>query len=155
MCEYAYERLIIRLASSLADQQLGLHALTVEDLGSIPGWGTKIPQAIQSSQKKESNYRVLSSNNKDYTILRCQAQPNWFFKCGGRMKTFSHRWVPKSWSQQLLQTAHRPKQVRECQRQGGGQSPREAACRPGNKALGWSTVARAAEPTRLRGKKLN
>ena len=76
MCEYAYERLIIRLASSLAVQQLGLHALTVEDLGSIPGWGTKIPQAIQSSQKKESNYRVLSSNNKDYTILRCQAQPN-------------------------------------------------------------------------------
>ena len=53
MWEYAYERLIIRLASSLAVQQLGLHALTVEDLGSIPGWGTKIPQAIQSSQKKK------------------------------------------------------------------------------------------------------
>ena len=54
MWEYAYERLIIRLASSLAVQQLGLHALTVEDLGSIPGWGTKIPQAIQSSQKKKN-----------------------------------------------------------------------------------------------------
>ena len=27
-------------------QWLGPHALTAEDPGSIPGWGTKIPQAV-------------------------------------------------------------------------------------------------------------
>ena len=68
MWEYAYERLIIRLASSLAVQQLGLHALTVEDLGSIPGWGTKIPQAIQSSQKKKKNQTIEFSIATTKTI---------------------------------------------------------------------------------------
>ena len=31
---------------------LGLCAFTVEDLGSIPGWGTKIPQAMWPGPKK-------------------------------------------------------------------------------------------------------
>ena len=30
--------------NSLAVQWLGLHAFIVEGQGSIPGWGTKIPQ---------------------------------------------------------------------------------------------------------------
>ena len=30
---------------------LGLNASTSEGLGSIPGWGTKIPQAVQCGQK--------------------------------------------------------------------------------------------------------
>ena len=38
--------------NSLAVQWLGLCALTAEGLGSIPGWGTKIPHAAQRDQKK-------------------------------------------------------------------------------------------------------
>ena len=39
------------LGNSLVVQWLGLHAFTAEDLGSIPGQGTKIPQAMQCGQK--------------------------------------------------------------------------------------------------------
>ena len=39
--------------NSLVVQWLGLYALTVEDLGLIPGWGTNIPQAMQCGQKKK------------------------------------------------------------------------------------------------------
>ena len=39
--------------SSLAVQLLGLSALTAEGLGSIPGWGSKFLQTMQSSQKKK------------------------------------------------------------------------------------------------------
>ena len=38
--------------NSLAVQLLGFRALNAEGPGSIPGWGTKIPQATQRSQKK-------------------------------------------------------------------------------------------------------
>ena len=34
-------------------QWLGLCAFTAEDLGSIPGLGTKIPQALRRGQKKK------------------------------------------------------------------------------------------------------
>ena len=37
--------------NSLAIQWLGLRAFTAEGPGSIPGWGTKIPQATQCGQK--------------------------------------------------------------------------------------------------------
>ena len=37
--------------SSLVVQWLGLHASTAGGMGSIPGWGTKIPQAIQCAKK--------------------------------------------------------------------------------------------------------
>ena len=40
--------------NSLAVQWLGLCAFTARGLGSIPGWGTKIPQAMQRSQKKKN-----------------------------------------------------------------------------------------------------
>ena len=33
-------------------QWLGLRASTAGGTGSIPGWGSKIPQAVQHSQKK-------------------------------------------------------------------------------------------------------
>ena len=39
------------LGSSLMVQWLGLHTATAGGLGSIPGWGTKIPQTIWHSQK--------------------------------------------------------------------------------------------------------
>ena len=47
---------VMRGGSSLAVQWLGLHAPAAESLGSIPGRGTKIPQATRRSQKKEKNY---------------------------------------------------------------------------------------------------
>ena len=34
-------------------QWLGLRAFTSEGVGSIPGWGTKIPHAMWRGQKKE------------------------------------------------------------------------------------------------------
>ena len=39
------------MGDSLAIQWLGLHMLTAEDPGSIPGRGTKVPQATQHGQK--------------------------------------------------------------------------------------------------------
>ena len=39
--------------NSLEVQWLGLHAFTAKDTGSIPGRGTKIPQAMRCSQKKK------------------------------------------------------------------------------------------------------
>ena len=37
---------------SLAVQRLGLRALTAKGPGSVPGQGTKIPQAVQCGQNK-------------------------------------------------------------------------------------------------------
>ena len=39
--------------NSLVDQWLGLWALGAEDLDSIAGWGTKIPQAVQWGKKNK------------------------------------------------------------------------------------------------------
>ena len=39
--------------NSLVVQWLGLCVFTAECAGSIPGWGTKIPQAMQHGQKKK------------------------------------------------------------------------------------------------------
>ena len=47
--------------SSLAAQWLALCDFTAQGPGSIPGWGTKILQATQSSQKKK--------NKKLYPII--------------------------------------------------------------------------------------
>ena len=41
------------LGTSLAVQWLGLRTLTAEGPGSIPGWGTKILQAVWHYQKKK------------------------------------------------------------------------------------------------------
>ena len=38
--------------NSLVFWWLGLVAFTAKGLGSIPGWGTKIPQAMQCSQRE-------------------------------------------------------------------------------------------------------
>ena len=45
--------------NSLAVQWLGLCAFTAEGTGSIPGWGTKIPQATWGSQKNIYIYIYL------------------------------------------------------------------------------------------------
>ena len=41
--------------TSLVVQWLGLHALTAKGLCTIPGQGTKIPQAAWCSQKEKKN----------------------------------------------------------------------------------------------------
>ena len=52
------------LGNSLAVQWLGLGASMAGGPGSIPGWGTKIPQATWHSQrKKEGN--LADYNNMD------------------------------------------------------------------------------------------
>ena len=40
------------LGNSLAIQWLGLCAVIAGGMGSMPGWGSKIPQTLQPSQKK-------------------------------------------------------------------------------------------------------
>ena len=40
-------------------QWLGLHALIAKGVGSIPAWGTKIPQVLWHSQKKKKERKVL------------------------------------------------------------------------------------------------
>ena len=47
-------KIIYNFGNSLVVQWLGLCALTAEGLGSIPGQETKIPQAIQCSQKQNN-----------------------------------------------------------------------------------------------------
>ena len=39
----------------MAISWLGLHALTAEGTGSIPGWGAKITQAMRHGHKKKKN----------------------------------------------------------------------------------------------------
>ena len=48
------KELFLKMAfgNSLVVQWLGLSAFTAEGLGSIPGRGTKIPQAVRRGQKK-------------------------------------------------------------------------------------------------------
>ena len=38
-------------------QWLGLYTSTAEGVGSIPGWGTKIPRAVGSQKKKKKKER--------------------------------------------------------------------------------------------------
>ena len=45
------------LEDFLMVQWLGLHAFTAKGLGSIPGWGTKAPQAVQCGKKKKKKNR--------------------------------------------------------------------------------------------------
>ena len=40
----------------MAVQWLRLRAFTAEGLGSIPGWGTKIPQAMWCGQKNKTKH---------------------------------------------------------------------------------------------------
>ena len=44
----------------LAVQWLGLHASTAEGPGSIPGWGTEIPQVMQCNQSGKRQNKTSS-----------------------------------------------------------------------------------------------
>ena len=45
--------------NSLEVQQLGLSTFTARAQGSIPGWGTKIPLAVQTNQKIKKINQVM------------------------------------------------------------------------------------------------
>ena len=53
-------------------QWLGLCALTAEVLGSIPGQGTKIPQAMQHDRKKKKcmKFTLNSINEKMFKLYK-------------------------------------------------------------------------------------
>ena len=59
----------------MAVQWLRLHAYTEGGTDSIPGWGTKIPQAMECGQKKKERKKErnrffrVSYNGKSYTWL--------------------------------------------------------------------------------------
>ena len=50
--------------NSLAVQRLGLCTSTAGGPGSIPGWGTKIPQAARRGQKKEKEKTKLRNKQQ-------------------------------------------------------------------------------------------
>ena len=50
-------------------QWLGLHAFTAEGQGSIPGWGTRIPQATRRGQKKKNRICPIHSFSKERDAL--------------------------------------------------------------------------------------
>ena len=49
---------VYKVGNSPVVQWLGLRVLTAEGLGSIPGQGTKIPQAVWHGQKKKKVHKV-------------------------------------------------------------------------------------------------
>ena len=60
MCSGAkYKKPPVRLKyeaeNPLAVQWLGLHSFTAKQCASVPGWGTKIPQAMQHSQNEHTH----------------------------------------------------------------------------------------------------
>ena len=52
-----------KLVSFLVVQWLGLRAFTAVGWDSIPGRGTKIPQAAQNGQNKQTKKKPLKKNN--------------------------------------------------------------------------------------------
>ena len=54
-----------RLGTLLAVQSVRNHASTAGDLDSIPGWGTKIPNAMWSGQKKKNRKTEKKKLPKD------------------------------------------------------------------------------------------
>ena len=51
----------------LAVQWLRLYTFPAEDMGSIPGGETKIPQAVRHSQKKKKKKKTSSNCTPKYT----------------------------------------------------------------------------------------
>ena len=54
----------LKIGNSLVIQWLGLHIVTAKGPGSIPGGGTKIPQAAWHSQKKKKREREKETKNR-------------------------------------------------------------------------------------------
>jgi len=51
-------------------QWLAICAFTVKGTGSIPGWGTMIPQARQPKNKNKLKEKKFSSITKDFNIRK-------------------------------------------------------------------------------------
>ena len=60
----------LKMGNSLAVQWLGLCSFTVEATGSIPGRGTKIPQAVQRGQKKKKIKNRTTGTSLVVQLLR-------------------------------------------------------------------------------------
>ena len=54
--------------TSLVVQWLRLHASTTGGMGLIPGWGTKIPHAMQCGKKKkvQQELKIVKKNKKKF-----------------------------------------------------------------------------------------
>ena len=52
--------------NSLEVQWLELGTFTAKGPGSIPGWGTKVPQAVQHGQKNINKQKDNSQNGRKY-----------------------------------------------------------------------------------------
>ena len=52
--------------NSLEVQWLELGTFTAKGPGSIPGWGTKVPQAVQHGQKNINKQKDNSQNGRQY-----------------------------------------------------------------------------------------
>ena len=61
----------ITTGTSLVVQRLTHRASKAGDMGSIPGWGTKIPHAVQCGQKQKQK-------QKDYNLLKAQMMASIF-----------------------------------------------------------------------------
>ena len=59
------------MGNSLGVQWLGLRSITAESPGSIPGWGTKIPQAVWLGQKNKKEKKNLweRSGGRDKLVV--------------------------------------------------------------------------------------
>ena len=55
--------------NSLVAQNLGLWTLTAKGLGSIPGQGTKIPQATQHGTPKKDLFHITKRNFLNFIFL--------------------------------------------------------------------------------------
>ena len=76
-----------QLPTSLVVQPLRLHDSTAEGVGSIPGWGAKIPHAPQLGQKRKKaamkkpelckapNHEALCQKRKDYSLWVPKPEP--------------------------------------------------------------------------------
>ena len=53
-------------------QWLGLWALTAKGLGSIPDWGTKIPQATKYGKKKKKKIQNQIKPGTQKAILKAE-----------------------------------------------------------------------------------
>ena len=85
--------------NSLAVPWLGLRAFTAEGPGSVPGWGTKIPQALWHSQKKKKIYIYIYIFIYLFNIyiffyfnalkLTCNIKLRCNYKYGGKIRKIS------------------------------------------------------------------
>ena len=64
--------IIVSAGNFLAVQWLGLLASTVEGTGTVPGWGTKIPQTMQHGPPPKKKYlpKSLEYVSKQVHFLR-------------------------------------------------------------------------------------